>query len=87
VTGRVLLGATLFVLGAALWFFGRGAGQGDPPRRVRASIPRLGVALGSLGLSVMASAQPGVAWSVSSICFSLIAIVLLLTVVREALRR
>ena len=86
--GRVLLGAVMFVGGAAVWFFSRDAATRARSRRVVAgTLPRLGVAVGSLGLSIMASAQRGVSWSVSSICFSLIAIILLVLVARDSLRR
>ena len=86
-TARVLLGAIAFVAGAALWFFTRGRAAADGRATPAASLPRIGLAASALGLSVMASAQRGVSWSVSSICFSLVAIVLLVTVARDALRR
>jgi hypothetical protein len=86
--GRGLGGAVGFVAGATFWYFTRGraseAGARPSPAR---SLPRIGLAGSALGLSVMASAQRGVSWSVSSICFSLVAIILLATVARDALRR
>jgi len=47
----------------------------------------LAIAIGALGLSVAAASRPGVGWSISSICFSIIAIVLILIVLRDMLRR
>ena len=86
--GRVLVGAVTFVAGAAIWFYTRGrAATAADRRHPLASLPRLGVAAAALGVSVMASAQRGLSWSISSICFSLVAIVLLVLVARDALRR
>ena len=50
-------------------------------------MPRVALAVTSLGTGTIASTQPGIGWSVSSMSFSLIAIVLLLSVIRETLRR
>jgi uncharacterized membrane protein HdeD (DUF308 family) len=50
-------------------------------------MPRVAIAVTALGTSTIASTQPGIGWSVSSMSFSLIAIVLLLGVIRETLRR
>lgn len=79
---RLTLGLTLLA-GAALLFI--------TSRRERARVPQwvpvLAVAIASLGLSTLATTRPGLAWSISSICFSLIAIVLILVVIREILRR
>jgi hypothetical protein len=50
-------------------------------------LPRLALAVTALGVGTLASTRPGIAWSVSSISFSLVAIVLLLLVIRETLRR
>jgi hypothetical protein len=36
---------------------------------------------------VAVASRPGLGWSISSICFSLIAIVLILVVIREILKR
>jgi hypothetical protein len=83
---RLWVGVVTFVVGAVVWFV-TGAPFG-PRRPVRAPwIPRLGLALSSLGLSVLASTRPGLSWSISSICFSLIAIILLVWVLRDNLRR
>ena len=84
---RLWIGATTFLVGAALWFavggrFGAPEGRGGPTW-----LPRLGLALGALGLSVLASTRPGLSWAISSICFSIVAIVLLAWVLRDNLRR
>lgn len=87
-TVRLAIGIVVFVSGAALWFFSRRRAAAAPdPRTPAASLPRLGLAMGALGLSVLASTQPGLGWSVSSICYSLFAILLLVRVVRDSLRR
>ena len=79
---RLGLGVVLVVAGLALL---------ASSRRERADVPawtpRLAVAIGALGVSVLAASRPGMGWSVSSICFSLIAIVLIVTVLRDNLRR
>jgi hypothetical protein len=78
----VALAATLLVGAAVL---------GLASRRERSRIPGwvspLAVAIAALGLSVAAASRPGVGWSISSICFSLIAIILILMVLRDMLRR
>ena len=79
---RLPLGVVLFVAGALLWY---AAGRWRTP--VPPHVPRLGLGMSALGLSVLAAAQPGVAWTVVSICFSVVAIVLLLSVIAEMLRR
>jgi hypothetical protein len=83
---RLWVGVVTFVIGAVVWFV---SGAGFGPRRGTLPVwaPRLGLALGALGLSVLASTQPGLGWSISSICCSLIAIILLLWVLRDNLRR
>ncbi len=84
---RLWVGVLTFVTGAVLWFL-TGAAFGPGARRERpAWVPRFGLALGALGLSVLASTQPGLNWTISSICFSTIAIVLLVWVLRDNLRR
>jgi peptidoglycan/LPS O-acetylase OafA/YrhL len=79
---QLALAATLLIGALLLWV---------ASRRERSSVPRwvppLAIAIAALGLSVAASSQPGVGWSISSICFSLIAIVLILTVIRDILKR
>ena len=83
---RLWLGVASFLAGATLLFLATpglaGGARGRP-----AWLQRLGGAMGALGLSVLASTRPGLGWSVSSICFSLIAIVLLITVLRAQIRK
>lgn len=54
---------------------------------VPAWLPRLAIAITALGAGTLASTRPGVGWSLSSISFSLIAIILLVLVIRDTLRR
>lgn len=79
---RLVLAATLLVGAIVLWFASK-----REQARVPRWVPTLAVAIGALGLSTAAASQPGLGWSISSICFSLIAIVLIVTVIREMLRR
>ena len=79
---RLGLGISLFVAGALLWF---AVGRWRTP--VPPYVPRLGVGMSALGLGVLAATQPGVPWTFVSICFSVVAIVLLLSVIVEMLRR
>ena len=79
---RLVLTATLLVGAIVLWFASR-----REQARVPRWVPSLAVAIGALGLSTAGATQPGLGWSISSICFSLIAIVLIVTVIREMLRR
>ena len=76
------LSATLIVGAALLW-----VASSRERSRVPRWLPSLAIAIGALGLSVAASSRPGVWWSISSICFSLIAIVLILLVIRDILKR
>lgn len=50
-------------------------------------LPRLAVAVTSLGAGTLAATRPGLAWSFTSIGCSLVAIVLLILVIRDTLRR
>lgn len=79
---QLVLGVLTFVGGATLWYVAA---------RDRDLVPlwvkRLALGLTALGLSTLARTQEGLAWSISSICFSLIAIVLLASVILEMLRR
>ena len=79
---RLPLAATLIVGAALLWFVSR-----RERSRVPRWVPTLAIAIASLGVSVAVASEPGIGWSISSICFSLIAIVLILLVIREILRR
>jgi hypothetical protein len=79
---RLVLAATLLIGATVLWFVSK-----REQARVPRWVPTLAIAIGALGLSTAAASQPGTGWSISSICFSLIAIILILTVIREMLRR
>jgi hypothetical protein len=78
------LGVGTFVAGAVLWWMAAQTTRGHAwPPWVR----RLGLALLSLGFATLAQTQSGLVWRVSSICFSVVAIVLLMLVLRDNLRR
>ena len=66
---RLPLAATLIVGAALLWFASR-----RERSRVPRWVPTLAIAIASLGVSVAVASQPGLGWSISSICFSLVAI-------------
>ena len=76
------LATTLLVGALLLWFASR-----RERSRVPRWVPTLAIAIGSLGVSVGVATQRGLGWSISSICFSLIAIILILVVIRDILRR
>ena len=75
--------AATLLIGATLLYLASRRERGRIPRWV----PTLSIAIAALGLSTAAATQPGIGWSISSICFSLIAIVLILVVIRDMLRR
>jgi hypothetical protein len=79
---QLVLGVLTFVGGATLLYVAS---------RDRELLPvwvmRLALGLTALGLSTLARTQQGLAWSISSICFSLIAIILLGSVLLEMLKR
>ena len=79
---RLALSLTLLIGAALLWVVSK-----RERAKVPAWVPTLAIAIAALGLSTAASTRVGLAWSVSSICFSIIAIVLILLVLREILRR
>lgn len=79
---RLTLAATLLVGAALLWSTSRRERGRVPPW-----VPTLATAIGALGLSTAASSQQGLGWSISSISFSIIAIVLILVVMRAILKR
>ena len=79
---RLPLAATLIVGAALLWLASRREKSRVPPW-----VPTLAIAIASLGISVAVASRSGIGWSISSICFSLIAIILILLVIREMLRR
>jgi hypothetical protein len=79
---RFWVGLVTLLAGVALWFSARRERALVPPW-----LPRLAVAIVALGLGTIAATGPGFWWSVSSISFSLIAIVLLVWVIVDTLRR
>ena len=79
---RLPLAATLVAGAALLWLASR-----REQSRVPRWVPTLAIAIASLGVSVAVASQSGIGWSISSICFSLIAIILILVVIRDILRR
>jgi len=66
------IGIVTFLVGCALWYRSRRSGARFPAR-----ITRLGLGTGALGLGALAMTQPGMFWIISSICFSIVAIVLI----------
>ena len=76
------IGLVTLVIGLTLVVTSRVERESVPPW-----LPRLAVAVTALGAGTLASTRPGVAWSLSSISFSLVAIVLLVLVIRDTLRR
>jgi hypothetical protein len=84
---QLIVGSVTFVAGAAIWFFTRLRDDAPAPSTRPAWVPRLALALIALGLSTLAGTRRGVGWSVSSICFSIIAIVLIVMVLRDNMRR
>lgn len=81
---RLWLGIGTFLVGAAIWFRTSAAFGRTPPASAL-WLPRLGVALGALGIAVMAGTRSGPGWGVSSISFALIAVILLVWVLRDVL--
>jgi peptidoglycan/LPS O-acetylase OafA/YrhL len=79
---RFTLAATLIIGGLLLWFSSR-----RERSRVPRWVPTLAIAIASLGVSVAVATQSGIGWSISSICFSLIAIILIVVVLRDMIRR
>lgn len=76
------LGILTFVSGGLLFRFAKGEGGRGP-----SWLPRLGLAMGALGLATLAMTQRGLPWAISSICLSVIAIVYLVSILVELLRR
>jgi hypothetical protein len=79
---RLWIGILTFLLGAGIW-----ARSEWRPGRGPAWLGRLGLGTAALGLSTLAMTQPGLSWIIASICFSIVAIVLIGWVVVETLRR
>ena len=79
---RLWIGILTFLLGAGIW--ARSEWREVPAPRRGA---RLGFGTAALGLSTLAMTQPGLPWTIASICFSVAAIILIGWVVVETLRR
>ena len=79
---QLWLGIVTFIAGAVLWYV-----SNRERALVPAWVPRLGVGVTALGLSTMASTQPELGWKIFSIALSLVAITMILSVLRENLRR
>ena len=79
---RLWIGIITLVAGLTLLVSTRVEREHVPPW-----MPRVAIAVTALGASTIVSTRPGIYWSVSSMSFSLVAIVLLIGVIRETLRR
>ncbi len=79
---RLYIGIILFIAGIALWH----RSERTPGRGPR-WLGRLGLGGGALGISTLAMTQSGLAWTITSICFSLVAITLLAWVILDVIRR
>ena len=79
---RLTVGIVM-VLGGALLFLSSRLERSHVP----SWLPRLALGIVSLGLSTLAILKPGLSWSISSISFSLVAIVLIAWVISDILRR
>ena len=79
---RLYIGIILFITGIAVWYRSqRRPGRGPP------WLGRLGLGGGALGMSTLTMTQSGLSWTISSICFSLIAITFLGLVIFDIFRR
>ena len=81
-TARLFVGIALFVTGAVVWRLAS-SGTLAGPRW----LPRLGLGVAALGMGTLALTQPGIWWSVASICFGAVAVGLLGAIVLQNLRR
>jgi hypothetical protein len=79
---RLWIGIVTFLVGVAIWYR-----KARAPARGPVWLGRLGLGTASLGLSTLAMTQSGMSWTISSICFSIVAITLLGWVVVETFRR
>jgi hypothetical protein len=76
------IGIVTFLFGSALWYRSQVTPNGVPPW-----MPRLGIGTSILGLGTLSLTQPGLPWIVASIFCSVVAIVLIASVVNETRRR
>jgi hypothetical protein len=79
---QLWLGIVTFIAGAVLWWV-----SNRERALVPSWVPRLGIGVTALGLSTMAATQPALPWKLASSALSLVAIVLIVLVLRENLRR
>ncbi|MGH7665126.1 MAG: hypothetical protein ACRENI_12670 [Gemmatimonadaceae bacterium] len=87
---RLWIGIATFLLGAMVWRRA-GAPGGDPgdesPRTRPPWLGRLGLGMMALGLGTLSLTRPELGWLIASIGFSVVAIVLIGSVVLAILRR
>ncbi len=90
---RFWVGAACFLVGGGLWLLARrqehaSQASGAPPtaRVLPPLLPRFGLALGALGAAAMSSTRPELSWTISTICFAAVSIVLFITILVEQLR-
>lgn len=79
---RLWIGILTFLLGAGIWARSEWRATAAPGWHAR-----LGLGTAALGLSTLAMTQPGLSWIIASICFSLVAIILIGWVIVDTLRR
>jgi uncharacterized membrane-anchored protein len=82
VLNRAIVGWATLAIGAALVATSYRERRVVPPW-----VPQVAIAVVALGISTLAASRFGVVWSVTSIAFSLVAIVLLIRVILSTLRR
>ena len=79
---RLWIGILTFLLGAGIW--ARSEWRENP---APGWVARLGLGTAALGLSTLAMTQPGLWWIIASICFSIVAIILIGWVITDTIRR